>query len=190
MRIIFLDADGVLNNDETENRIFGWIGIDPVLLNNLKKLYDESNKEEETRIVVSSSWKNDEVKSRREIETCGYTKVDNCYAELLKRLNALDMEVLGYTTETESQFERGKGILRWIREYNKEHESISNYVVLDDEMFDFDTYKELSDRFVHTIDYYEQDPYAYYGIGLVDKYVEKALSILRGEIGEKDVGES
>jgi len=116
--------------------------------------------------------------------------VDNCYAELLKRLNALDMEVLGYTTETESQFERGEGILRWIREYNEEHEPISNYVVLDDEEFDFSMYKELYDRFVHTVDYYDHDPYAYYGIGLVDKYVEKALNILRGEIGEKDVRES
>lgn len=190
MRIIFLDVDGVLNNDKTEDRIFGWIGIDPKLLNNLKRLYDESNKEEETRIVVSSSWKNDEVRSKN-----GYTKADNCYAELLKRLNSLNMEVLGYTTETRSQSERGEGILRWIKEYNGEHEQpISTYVVLDDEEFDFENHEDLYKRFVHTSRFFDKEEvknqwWSYVAEGLIDKHVEKALKILRGEFGE-NVGES
>ena len=196
MRIIFLDVERVLNNDETEDKIFGWVGIDSKLLNNLKELYDESNKEEETRIVISSSWKYDEVRSRRQIETCGYTKVENCYAELLKRLNDQNMEVLDFTREPISQSKRGEGILKWIEEYNEKHEPISTYVVLDDEEFDFEYHEDLYKRFIRTSRYYDEEEYyseyyySYIPEGLTKKYVEKALKILRGEIGEEDVTES
>lgn len=188
MRIIFLDVDGVLNNPATEDRIYGWRGIDPELVQNLKSVYNESNKEEETRIVVSSSWKNDEV---REIER-GYKRADNIYKVLLERLNNAGMEVLGYTTEEKSSWERGKGILKWIEDYNKDHEPISNYVILDDEEFDFYSYEDLKARFVHTTENTNDELWpCYVGIGLQKQYMEKALKILRGEIGEeKDVGES
>ena len=57
MRIIFLDVDGVLNNSETTDRYCGWIGIDTKLVFNLKTLYDKSNMEEETKVVITSSWR-------------------------------------------------------------------------------------------------------------------------------------
>lgn len=189
MRIIFLDVDGVLNNSKTTDRVFGWRGIDPELVKNLKKLYDESNKDEETKIVVSSSWKRDEVRALRDAEL-GYEKRDNIYTILLQRLTDAGMEVLGYTTETKSTWERGEGILKWIKEYNESHEEpISNYVVLDDETFDFDMHEDLYKRFVHTAEHFSEADekrrtWEYHvGIGLTDEFVNKALEILRTDFG-------
>lgn len=183
MRIIFLDVDGVLNNSKTEDKVCGWTGIDPKLLQNLKYIYDESNKDEETKIIVSSSWKYDEVRAIKDAKL-GYEKADNIYSILVERLNNAGMEVLGYTTETRSAWERGEGISKWIEEYNKDHEPISNYVILDDEEFDFSDYEDLYKRFVRTVlptrGGHDSHSYKYeVGSGIQQRHIEKALSILR-----------
>ena len=186
MRIIFLDVDGVLNNDKTEDKIFGWIGIDPIFVDKLKTLYDLSNEDEETRIVISSSWKRDEIKANREIEKYGYTKVSNTYSVLIERLTSAEMVVLGHTPENKnSSFYRGEEILQWIEDYNKDHEPISNYVILDDECFDFLQNEETKKRFIKTC----KEIYKRYttewkysrGIGLHDKHIEDAIKIWRGD---------
>ena len=52
-----MDVDGVLNCRSTEDRFHGFIGIDDELVRNLSDFVALSNAEEDTRIVVSSTWR-------------------------------------------------------------------------------------------------------------------------------------
>lgn len=58
MKILFLDIDGVLNSDNTQERyLIGerrYVGIDPLLLSILKNIVDKTD----CRIVLSSTWRN------------------------------------------------------------------------------------------------------------------------------------
>ena len=140
MRIIFLDVDGVLNNDVTEDRYQGWVGIDPVLVDNLKEIYDKSNESEETKIVVSTSW-------RYEIIRKGSYQ-DGSYDYLLKRLNEKGMVVLDMTPmDMYNGSYRGREIFAWLL-LNKEKYGVTHYVILDDEAFDFYKYSDWAKRFV------------------------------------------
>ena len=171
MRIIFLDVDGVLNNDETEDRYCGWTGIDPKLVDKLKILYDKSNEIEETKIVISSSWRYEKIRKD--------SLVDGSFDYLLDKLTEKGMEVVGLTPEDKkSGWHRGREILVWLEE-NKESKNVTTFVILDDESFDF--YEEdinLKDYFVQTSFY--KDP-EYHG-GLSDNHIERALRILNGDI--------
>ncbi len=161
MRIIFLDVDGVLNNDKTEDRYQGFTGIDQQNVDTLKKLYDKSNEEEITRIVVSSSWRYEMVKK--------YSKADGSYEYLLKRLNDSGMEVIDYTPMSPiSGWHRSDEIEAWLSD-NKTKFEVSTYVILDDESFDFRD-KGLDTKFVWTDGEY----------GLTDKDIDRGLEILRG----------
>lgn len=161
MRIIFLDVDGVLNNAETEDRYQGCVGIDQQNVDTLKRLYDKSNEEEITRIVVSSSWRYEMVKK--------YSKADGSYEYLLKRLNDSGMEVIDYTPMSPiSGWHRTDEIEAWISD-NKTKFEISTYVILDDESFDFRD-KGLDTKFVWTNEKY----------GLIDEDIDRGLEILRG----------
>lgn len=53
MKIIFLDVDGVLNNDDTKERCMGFTGIDPEKVKLLKYIVDMTGAE----IVLTSTWK-------------------------------------------------------------------------------------------------------------------------------------
>lgn len=173
MRIIFLDVDGVLNNDETTDRYCGFVGIDPKLVEKLKWIYDISDKEEETRIVVSSSWRYDKIKKE-------FTS-DGCYDYLLDRLKEADMEVIGMTPmHPKSGWHRGAEILQWLKE-NKEEMKVSSFVILDDEFFDFLDKDINLGKNLARCSYYDQ--------GLTYKKCNRALKILRGEDVEEEVNE-
>ena len=57
MRIIFLDVDGVLNSALTKDRYKGMIGLDERFIGNLSGLVMKSSIKDETKIVLSSSWR-------------------------------------------------------------------------------------------------------------------------------------
>ena len=64
-RMIFLDVDGVLNNIATRERSNnGMIGIDPVKVQLLKEIKDQTG----ARIVLTSTWRNE---WEPDYESCG-----------------------------------------------------------------------------------------------------------------------
>ena len=180
MRLIFLDIDGVLNDDDTEDRFNKFIGIDPKYVNNLKTLYDTSNEEETTRVVISSSWRMEKIKKD--------SIADGSFEYLLKRLNEVGIEVIGITPQNElSSWYRGREIQEYMDIFYKQgisglyppqEEPISTFVILDDEDFEFSECG-FEKNLVLTCFYHEDGSFD--EAGLNGKSVERALKILRGE---------
>lgn len=67
MKLIFLDVDGVLNNNKTRTVTFdGWCFVDDYLVKRLKRIVDATG----ARIVLSSTWRigwNREDESKNEV---------------------------------------------------------------------------------------------------------------------------
>ena len=153
-KIVFLDIDGVLNDNDTyikERTPDGFCGIDDEKVLKLKEIIDRTG----AKIVLMSSWK-DFWKDKE--------NPDSKY--LTDKLAKFDLEIMDCTVD--EWWNRGEGVLNYIEEYG-----IETYVLLDDEIFD--DYKDtvLLDHLVHTVE----------EIGITDEDVEEAIKIL-GEIEE------
>ena len=162
MRIIFLDVDGVLNCSTTQDRFHGIMGIDPELVANLAELVKESEKLEETRIVLSSSW-------RMGVNTEG-VKIPDSYVYLKERLKEANLEIYDDTPRLKwstGSRHRGREIAGWL--YLNRDKEISSYVILDDiEFKDFEKYGMLA-RHVKT---------SLFTGGLQKEHIRQALNIL------------
>ena len=129
MTITFLDIDGVLNSEdyaiyryvfkETDSDEF----FDKRAIAFLNLLIEETD----TKIVLSSSWRSD-------------------LEEVKKRMtdNGFKYDIFDITPYRESRI-RGEEIQDWIDEYEKTHEPLESYVILDD---DCDILPEQNDNFV------------------------------------------
>lgn len=127
MKVIFLDIDGVLNNDETfiKRRLnFAKTGIwtlevDEFRVEYLKRIIDETN----AKIVLSSTWRlyfdkqNDVV-----VSTVERGK------ELNSIFNKYGMEIYDYTTK-DDYIRRDDQIIKWLNV----HEDVESFIILDDE---------------------------------------------------------
>ena len=115
MKVIFLDVDGVLNNDATTVRTKqGADFVDDFLIKRLKRLIDKTN----ATVVMSSSW--------RYGRNCN-THSDDFY-ELLEKLELYGICIEDYTPELHTD---DKGLE--IKEYLAEHPEIEKFVILDDD---------------------------------------------------------
>ncbi len=131
MRIIFLDIDGVLNNVCTTEYYQGELGIDDENLKNFALLYEQSNKEEDTRVVLSSSWRIDK-----------FNKAPNSYTYLEEKLTKYNIRIDSITPIEEISLKRGKEIVRWLNDHKDLN--ISSFIIIDDYYFrDFTTYSLL-----------------------------------------------
>ena len=138
MFYIFLDVDGVLNNDETQDRVANdYFGISPELVDNLKELYDKLvERYGEVEIILSSTWKHCWYKTKKE-------RQDEFANRLDEALAAVGLEVSAKIGE--SYFtERGALIKEYI-----EACPCDDFVILDDCVFDF-MEEELMDHLIHT----------------------------------------
>lgn len=150
MNIIFLDIDGVLNTIKTEELApSGFIGVEDMPIKNLKKIIEETN----AKIVLISTWKNEWSKS------IGYKGEDFKYLE--QRLNEFNITIFDKTNDC--IYNRGEGI----KKYLYYHPEITNWVVIDDIIFD-DYNDEISKHFIHTDQCY----------GLTFKQALKTIEIL------------
>lgn len=127
MKVIFLDVDGVLNNDayfeRTKNEKTCRIELDDENIECLKEIIDATD----AKVVVTSTWKELRI-----------------YSELISYLKNFGIEV--YNKTVHMSYNRGDEI----REYLRTHE-IENFIILDDEIFrDFN---ELISHLVKT-DFY------------------------------------
>ena len=111
MKAIFLDVDGVLNNDKyferTKNEKQNRIELDDENIKCLKEIIDLTG----AKVVVTSTWKELRI-----------------YSKLISYLKTFGIEV--YDKTVHMSYNRGDEI----REYLSTHE-IENFIILDDEIF-------------------------------------------------------
>lgn len=126
---VFLDVDGVLNTKTTVERTpDGYTGIDDARVAILAKAI---KKYENADIILSSDWK--ELKSD-----------DDDLVYLISKLEKQGLKLAGKTTDHWNN--RGEGILRYI----ELHPEIDDFVILDDNKFDFNDYQDLWERLLIT----------------------------------------
>ena len=168
-KVIFLDIDGVLN-DDGERRNAGVI-IDPEMVRNLSHIVRETNAE----IILSSSWRGawySHVKF-------GPVPGERNLPLLLSALEKEGLTLSGITPISRESGARARPceIRKWLLKYH----SIGSYVILDDESFwswgflqgnvvtTRTRYQNHKDRFGRTVSRY----------GLTREHAEKAIAILR-----------
>lgn len=159
MKIIFLDVDGVLNNENTKaSAPSGCMGVEDKLISKLVKIVTETD----AKIVLTSDWK------------IGWESFDIYCSEDAKYLNrklkkyGLKISAKTYDDHIYDRFfeDRGRGIHKFLEKV----QNVESYVVIDDHTFtDFDDeimlYLALTD----------------YKTGLTDEDTAKAIFILNGE---------
>ena len=156
MKIIFLDIDGVLNEEKSRSRCCGYKGIDDNKAKNLAKIVEETN----AKIVLISTWKDDWRKTDKSHQGMMANYLD-------RKLKKQGLAVLDKTKSIDKNgfhFSRGEGILQYLAD-NK----VEKYVILDDYQFDYDSCG-LSDYYIKTD--------AYNG-GLTKELVGRAIQILK-----------
>lgn len=126
---VFLDIDGVLNTRTTVKRTpKGYTGIDDarvlVLANTIKEYGG-------AYIVLSSDWKN-------------LREDDEDYLYLISKLKNCGLTISGKTKD--EMYARGAGIVNYL----EAHPEIEEYVILDDNSFDFKDYRNLWERLLLT----------------------------------------
>lgn len=126
---VFLDVDGVLNARTTCQRTpNGYTGIDDArvkILANAIKMYDN------IEVILTSDWKE-------------MDESDDDYLYLLEKLDVYGLILSGKTNDQGSN--RGKGIINYL----KNHPEITDFVILDDNKFDFEDYEQLWERLLLT----------------------------------------
>ena len=154
MKAIFLDIDGVLNNLFTDEFTpDGFVGISETLSDHLTNIID--TEPDVIKVVLSSSWK------LMEEGTADYEY-------MMLRLSEADAAPIGFTEEPDEEgMLRGKGILNYL----DEHEEITEFVILDDYIFDFEK-EGLVPHLVLTNEIR----------GLTNDDVETAIAILNGKL--------
>lgn len=161
MNFIFLDCDGVLNDQNTEHRIQGVIGFDKRKIQRLARIVKATG----AQIVLSSSWKFDWRLDKTE---------QNIYGNYLDaQLAACGLSIIDKTNDEGHSDLRGRGILTWLARYREAYpgEDI-NYIILDDEDFDFADCNIL-DRWVRTHFYAKAG-------GIREAQVKQAIELLGG----------
>lgn len=126
---VFLDIDGVLNTRTTVERTpDGYTGIDDARVDIIAKAV---RKYGDTDIVLSSDWK--ELKQE-----------DDDFIYLTSKLEKQGLKLAGKTSDHWNN--RGEGILRYL----DSHPEIDEFVILDDNRFDFQDYPKLWERLLIT----------------------------------------
>lgn len=127
--VVFLDVDGVLNSKTTVQKTpEGYRGIDDARVEILSKVIEKMGGGD---IVLSSDWK--------EMEP---TQED--YVYLVSKLEKYGLTLSAHTEDL--TYKRGTDI----QAYLENHPEIEEYVILDDNTFDFRNYPKLWERLLLT----------------------------------------
>lgn len=164
MKIIFLDIDGVLNQNNGKyayNDECGSTGIDPNCVNRLNKILKKTR----AKIVIISAWRYMIIRGAMEIKGFSY---------LLQTHGLLKNRIFDYIakdlTNSSDDMSRGLLISQWVEKYkskklNKIHR-LTHYVVIDDKDLGISA---QGHPFIQT------NPIT----GLTDENVEEAINILK-----------
>lgn len=127
--VVFLDVDGVLNTMTTvQCTPDGYKGIDDARVKILANAIEKCGGGD---IILSSDWKD-------------LDKEDDDYKYLVEKLAQCNLKISNCTVD--KFLKRGKGV----QEYIDSHPEIEEYVILDDETFEFEHYKKLWERLLLT----------------------------------------
>lgn len=167
MKFIFLDVDGVLNCDTTEETINGWTFVDDYKIKLIRHIMTKTD----AKVVLSSSWRSGyyglETGHSNKDEEWGIIE----YEALVERCGQLGVWFFGCTKWPESS-DRGREIKEWIDNQNNgdnEAYTVSSFVILDD--YDMNISAYFPDNFIKT------NP----AVGLTEQDADKAIAIL-GEV--------
>ncbi len=164
MKIVFLDIDGVLNHACTKERFQNYNGIDEENLQNFAEFIRQAWEEEETGIVLSSSWREDKGHDGEIL--------DNGYQYICDRLASAGLTLYDITPIFNRIWgfpNRAEEIAAWLSDH--QDLGITGYVVLDDEHgAEFKEYG-LTKRWVRTS--WDSDKG-----GFQKKHIAKALAAL------------
>lgn len=150
IKVIFLDVDGVLNNDKTTVKTKnGFDFVDDYLLERLKKIVKQTS----AKIVLSSDWRFDR-----------FTDDASDYKELKAALEKNETPIYAHTGR--AKILRGSEILDWFNNWCGT--PIANFVIIDDLPANSFNFSQLKGHFVHTN----------YRVGLEEEDVQKAIEIL------------
>lgn len=155
MKVIFLDIDGVLNDDyTTDSSPEGFTGIDDGMVENLERIVRKTG----AKIVLSSSWR-----SLWNPNNPESWEPDGKY--LVGKLAKYNLVMIDKTPEHNDL--RGTEIRMWLRD----HPCVTHWVVLDDTRFpDFEP-QDIIPHWVHTFNRCG---------GLTRDLADRAVSILNG----------
>ena len=166
MRVIFVDIDGVLNYEGSISRNKTYLGIDNKRLKYLKEIAFTTG----AKIVLTSSWR-----EYYDIEK-GWRQPHPNGRYLYKKFNKMHLRIYGKTRMDIPWNYRGTQIKFWLDTHD-----VSNYVILDDELFE-DYYKlNLMPHVIKTIYRTDEDKWG----GLTPNLVEEAIKILKGDLPEE-----
>lgn len=169
MQIIFLDIDGVLNNEESCQKRNEYYEKHKLFTSNIDektiKRLSEIVKNTGAKVVLSSSrrfdWKDgtDNIKLKNS-------------KQLQQLFNKYDIEVIGITPNISKLNPCHREYNSWreteIKLYLNQHPEIDNFCIIDDENFDLLT---LKDNLIKTNGQY----------GLQDEHIEEAIKLLKKE---------
>lgn len=166
MNVIFLDVDGVLNSQTTEERCNGVIGIDDDKVARLAAIVDKND----ATLILTSSWR------------YHWWKKENEDDEQHPLGEYLDKKLARYCIKIVDKisyggFNRGKAIRNWL----KEHPEVSAFIVLDDEEFDY------RDDDVWLIPYLVKTSFYSDTGGLQETHVVVANHIFKKQLSKKQV---
>ena len=157
MKVVFLDIDGVLNEEKSRSRCCGYKGIDDKKVENLAKIVKATGGE----IVLISTWKDDWRKTDKSRQGMMANYLD-------KKLKKQGLSVLDKTESVDKasgfHLSRGEGILQYLSTH-----TVEKYVILDDYQFDYDGCG-LTDYHVKTDN---KDG------GLTEELAKKTIEVLR-----------
>lgn len=150
-KVIFLDIDGVLNDDSTPARTKkGYVFVDKSKILLLKQIVDAT----QAKLVLSSTWRYDRDDPRW----------NGDFLELQEAIRAADMDFYSYTPVDAIGIRRGMEIKAWLGV----HTEVKRFIILDDELHDFEE-RKLLDHLVKT---------DFGGGGLQVDHVKEAIDML------------
>lgn len=163
MKVIFLDIDGVLNGDKLYD-LFPeeTYLVDDNSLKRLAKLVELTD----AKIVLSSSWS-----LCFEYNNNDVVPVFHGGYYLLNKLKSVGLSIHDIFDDS-YVFKRDK----FIYDYITKHQ-IDNFVILDDELFNYEKYG-LLDKLVYTT--FGDESTSYEDEGFIESKFNEALSILKG----------
>lgn len=159
MRYIFLDIDGVLNNDNTKEKTpNGYMGVSNRLIKRLAKIRFETG----AKIILISTWK----KGWENIDFLCDEEAVYLNQKLAKEGLVIDNKTFDSKEQDYFFSDRGKGIKRFLNM----QDNVESFVILDDHMYsDYD--EMLKKHLVQTKT----------NIGITQKDVELAIKILNDD---------
>ena len=169
MKIIFLDVDGVLNCDTTEETVNGWVFVDDDKIKLVRYIVDKTG----AKIVLDSTWRQGYYgltqKNPGDISDWGEME----YEALKERCAQYGVNFWGFTGWPDT-CDRGSEIHEWISDYIDLYEDgdpITAYVIIDD--IDLRITERYPNNFVHTAG----------AVGLTLHDAEEAIAILNRNDG-------